>query len=158
SAASDDYGSRSSKRLGSRCNNEPSRTEDCLAGVARPGAATPALSDLSSYDAVGLAELIRTRQITPSELVEETIRKIEAINPKLNAVIHKAYERARQHASKAGAGEGLLAGVPFVLKDNATIAGVALTRGSRALRDETPDRTAPFFAALENAGLIVVGA
>ena len=126
-----------------------------IAGATRPAAAG-SLSDLSSYDAMGLAELIRTKQITPGELVEDTIRKIEAINPKLNAVIYKTYDRARKRAS-ASVGDGPLAGVPFLVKDNATIAGVELTRGSRALRGNVPDRTAPFFAAAESAGLILMG-
>jgi amidase len=121
----------------------------------RPEAAGP-LSDLSSYDAMGLAELIRSRQVTPSELVEDTIRKIEAINPKLNAVICKTYDRARKRAS-APVGDCPLAGVPFLVKDNATIAGVELTRGSRALRGNVPEQTAPFFAAAESAELILMG-
>jgi amidase len=122
-----------------------------------PGKSTAApLSDPSSYDAVGLAELIRSGQITSREVIEETIRKIEAINPKLNAVIFKTYDRARQQASKPK-GDGPFAGVPLLVKDNATIAGVRLTRGSRALRDNVPDKTAPFFAALEEAGFILMG-
>ena len=124
-------------------------------GATRPTTAAP-LSDLSSYDAMGLAELIRTKQITPREVVEDTIRKIEAINPKLNAVIYKTYDRARQRASEP-VGGGPFAGVPFLVKDNATIAGVQLTRGSRALRGNIPDKTAPFFAAAERAGLILLG-
>src|SRR5688572_8197924 len=126
------------------------------AGATRPEA-VGLLSDLSSYDAMALAELIRTRQITPGEVVEDTIRRIEAINPKLNAVIYKTYDRARKRAS-ASVGDGPLAGVPFLVKDNATIAGVELTRGSRALRGDVPDQTAPFFAAAENAGLVLMGA
>jgi amidase len=124
-------------------------------GAARVSTAAT-VSDLSSYDALGLAELIRTKQVAPHEVVEDTIRKIESINPKLNAVIYKTYDRARQRAS-AGAGDGPFAGVPFLVKDNATIAGVQLTRGSRALRNNIPEKTAPFFAAAESAGLILVG-
>jgi amidase len=105
---------------------------------------------------VGLAELIRTKQITPREAIEDTIRKIEAINPKLNAVIYKTYDRARQRTS-AAVGDGPFAGVPFLVKDNATIAGVQVTRGSRALHGNVPDKTAPFFAAAESAGLILMG-
>jgi amidase len=126
-----------------------------ITGAMRHATAGP-LSDLSSYDAMGLADLIRTRQLTPGELAEDTIRKIEAINPKLNAVVYKTYDRARKHAS-ALLGDGPLAGVPFLVKDNATIAGVELTRGSRALRGNVPDQTAPFFAAAESAGLILMG-
>src|SRR5215472_1954734 len=113
-------------------------------------------SELSSYDAMGLAELVRSKQITPGEVLEDTIRKIEAVNAALNAVIYKTYDRARQRAAET-VGNGAFAGVPFLVKDNATIAGVRLTRGSRALRDNVPDKTAPFFAALEEAGFILVG-
>jgi amidase len=123
-----------------------------------PGATQAAApsADLSSYDAMGLAELIRTKQITPREVIEDTIRKIEAINPKLNAVIHKIYESAREQALQAK-GEGPFAGVPLLVKDNATIAGVQLTQGSRALRGNVPDKTAPFFVAAKEAGFILVG-
>jgi Asp-tRNA(Asn)/Glu-tRNA(Gln) amidotransferase A subunit family amidase len=127
-----------------------------LAGFVPGVSMATAVSDLSSYDAVGLANLIRTKQITSGEVIEDTIRKIEAANPELNAVIFKTYDRARQQASKP-IGDGPFAGVPFLVKDNATIAGVRLTRGSRALRDNVPDKTAPFFAALEEAGFILVG-
>jgi amidase len=126
-----------------------------MAGPVRPVAASP-LSDISSHDAMGLADLVRTGQIAPSELVEDTIAKIEAINPQLNAVIHKTYDRARRRAAKP-LGNGAFAGVPFLVKDNAVIAGVELTRGSRALRGNVPDRTAPFFSATENAGFILTG-
>jgi amidase len=121
----------------------------------QPAKAAPR-SDLSSYDAMGLAELIRTKQIAPEDAVEDTIRKIEAVNPKLNAVIYKTYDRARQRTSEP-LGNGPFAGVPFVVKDNATIAGIRLTRGSRAQRDNVPDKTAPFFVTAENAGLVLVG-
>lgn len=119
-------------------------------------AATAPRTEFSSYDATGLAELIRSKQITAADAVEDTIRKIEAINPKLNAVIHKTYDRARQQLA-AGVGDGPFAGVPFLVKDNATIAGVRLTRGSRAFRDNVPDKTAPFFTAIERAGFVLVG-
>ena len=122
---------------------------------ARPAVAAPH-TDLSNYDAVGLAELIRTKQITAAEAIEDVIRKIEAVNPKLNAVINKTYDRARQRV-KDGVGTGPFAGVPVLVKDNATIAGVRLTRGSRAFRDNVPDKTAPFFEALERAGFVLVG-
>jgi amidase len=119
---------------------------------------TPARSssEFSRFDALGLAELVRTNQVTPAELVEDTIRKIEALNPKLNAVICKTYGHARERASTVGR-DGLFAGVPLVVKDNATIGGIPSTRGSRALRDNVPDRTAPFFAAAARAGFVLVG-
>jgi amidase len=124
--------------------------------VTAPSVPVGSVSEFSRYDALGLAELVRTNQVTPSELVEDAIRKIEAVNPKLNAVICKTYDRARQRAS-AVARDGVFAGVPLVVKDNATMGGIPSTRGSRALRGNIPDRTAPFFAAVERAGFVVVG-
>jgi len=126
-----------------------------LEAASAPVAAKPC-GDLSAYDAIGLAKLIRAKLITSNEVIEDTIRKIEAINTGLNAVICKTYGRARQAASGA-LGESPLAGVPFLVKDNATIAGVALTCGSRALRHNVPEVTAPFFVATERAGLTIVG-
>jgi len=113
-------------------------------------------SERSSYDAVGLAKLIRTGQITAAEVVEDTIRRIEEINPKLNAVIYKAYERARGRAA-GPLNDGPLEGVPILVKDNATVAGIRSTRGSRALRSSVPQKTAPFFEAIERAGLNLIG-
>jgi amidase len=122
------------------------------------GALAPAMStsDLSAYDAMGLAELVRSKQITPLELIDDTIRKIEAVNPKLNAVICKTYDRARQRALQPVSGAPF-AGVPLLVKDNATIAGIPSARGSRALRGNVPEKTAPFFAAVEAAGFNVAG-
>jgi hypothetical protein len=94
-----------------------------IVGGNQPVRAAPR-SDLSSYDAMGLAELIRTKQIAPGDAVEDTIRKIEAVNPTLNAVIYKTYDRARQRTVE-GVGNGPFAGVPFLVKDNATIAPIA---------------------------------
>jgi amidase len=51
-------------------------------------------SEYASYDALGLAELVESGQVKPSELVETAIGLIEELNPTLNAVIHKGYERA----------------------------------------------------------------
>ena len=56
------------------------------------------LTDYDAYDALGLAELVRSGQVTPLELVEEAIRRIEATNPQVNAVIYKMYNQARTAA------------------------------------------------------------
>src|SRR5262245_17390002 len=85
--------------------------------VPRATRAAIPTSELSSYDSMGLAELIRTKQITPHELIRDTIRKIEAVNPKLNAVIHKTYESALEQASQP-LSDGPFAGVPLLVKDN----------------------------------------
>ena len=62
------------------------------------------MDEFIRYDAIGLGELIRKGKITPSELLETTIHRIEKVNPKLNAVIHKMYDQARTAAEARGSG------------------------------------------------------
>ena len=91
------------------------------------------------FDALGLAELVRQGQVSPMELCEEATRRIERINPKLNAVVNRMYDQGREAASKP-LGDGAFEGVPFLLKDTfAGLAGVRMTSGSAFLRDFVPD-------------------
>ena len=53
----------------------------------------------ADYDGLGLAELVRKGEVQPAELVEEAIRRIERVNPQVNAVIEKMYDLAREAAS-----------------------------------------------------------
>ena len=93
------------------------------------------ITEYDAYDGLGLAELVRAREVTPAELVEAAIVRVEARNPALNAVIHTMYESARGEAS-APLDDGPFAGVPFLLKDLlAAYAGEPLTSGSRLLRN-----------------------
>ena len=86
-----------------------------------------------SYDALGLAELIRTKQITSSELLEITIELTEKIDPLINAIPIKHYDLAREHA-KNSKDNGLFFGVPFLLKDlNNNLKGTITSGGSRVL-------------------------
>ena len=81
-------------------------------------------SEYGNYDGLGLAELVRKKKVTPTELVEEAIQRIETHNPKLNAVINKLYERARDTA-KSDLPDGPFKGVPFLMKDlMATLEGI----------------------------------
>ena len=74
-----------------------------------------AFPDYAKYDALGLAELITKKDVTPSELVEEAIARIEKHNGKLNAVVFKTFDRARSAAKLPP--QGSFGGVPFLLKD-----------------------------------------
>lgn len=74
------------------------------------------MRDYANYDGLGLAELVRKRDVTPSELLEAAIERIERSNPKLNAVTYKAYDEARATASGA-LPDGPFKGVPFLIKD-----------------------------------------
>src|SRR5260221_14623961 len=79
-----------------------------------------------ALDATGLAELTHRREVTPLELTEAAIERIEALNPRLNAVVERDYGRARGAAGAMGL-TAPLAGVPFLAKDiNIEVAGAPL--------------------------------
>src|SRR4030042_5546979 len=114
-------------------------------------------SDYDKYDGLGLAELVRRKEVKPRELVEEAIGRIEKLNPQLNAVICKMYELAR----KAGDGDlpnGPFRGVPFLMKDILmAYAGVPLTNGRRFFKDFIPDHDSELVKRFKAAGIIVLG-
>ena len=113
--------------------------------------------DYDKYDGLGLAELVRKKEVKPSQLVEEAISRIERLNPQLNAVIHKMYELARK-AAKETLPEGCFAGVPFLLKDLLVdYAGVPTRRGSRFHKDFVPDHDSEIVKRFKKAGVIVLG-
>ena len=72
-------------------------------------------SEYSNYDGLGLAELVKKKQVKPVELVEAAIERIERHNPQINAVVFKAYDDARARAKTKLS--GVFAGVPMLLKD-----------------------------------------
>lgn len=114
-------------------------------------------SDYDKYDGLGLAELVRKKEVKPSELVEEAISRIEKLNPQLNAVIHKMYELARK-AADGDLPDGPFKGVPFLLKDiSMAYAGVPLTSGSRFFKDFIPDHDSELVKRFKATGIIVIG-
>jgi hypothetical protein len=74
------------------------------------------LPDISALDATGQAELVRRGELSPLELVNEAISRIERVNPTVNAIIHKHFERARTQAAGT-LPDSPFRGVPFLLKD-----------------------------------------
>ncbi len=114
-------------------------------------------NDYDKYDGLGLAELVRKREVKPSELVEEAISRIEKLNPQLNAVIYKMYEQARK-AADGDLPDGPFQGVPFLMKDlMMAYGGVPLSNGSRFLKDYIPDHDSELVKRFKEAGTIVVG-
>ncbi len=90
-----------------------------------------AIANYADYDGLGLADLIRRREISAPETLEAAIARIEAHNPKLNAVVHKAYDEARR-AAAGPLPDGPFAGVPFLIKDlGLRVKGWPRTSGSR---------------------------
>jgi amidase len=114
-------------------------------------------TEFDRFDGLGLAELVRKKEVSPSELCEEAIRRIEQVNPKVNAVITPMYDIARKAVQK-GLPEGPFAGVPFLLKDIIEeYAGVPLTMGSRALRNYIPARDSEMVVRFKKSGVVILG-
>ena len=116
--------------------------------------------EYEQYDALGLAELVRSGEISALELVEAAIERIEARNPQINAVIHKMYDEARQVAIKTAVAkpDAPFAGVPFLLKDLlAEYAGAPLRNGSRFFKDYVSKADGPMVQRYKAAGLIMLG-
>lgn len=114
-------------------------------------------SDYDKYDGLGLAELVRKKEVKPCELVEEAISRIEKLNPQLNAVIYKMYELARKAADR-DLPDGPFKGVPFLMKDILmAYAGVPLTSGSRFFKDFIPDHDSEMVKRFKATGIIVIG-
>jgi len=111
-----------------------------------------------AFDAMGLAELVHRREVAPEELTEAAIERIEALNPRLNAVVERDYERARV-AARAMDSAAPLAGVPFLAKDmNIEVAGLHLTSSCRWLEGlPAAASDAPLAARWRRAGLSLLG-
>ena len=113
--------------------------------------------EFDRYDGLGLAELVRKKAVSPSELCEEAIRRIEQVNPKVNAVITRMYDIARK-AVQFGLPGGPFAGVPFLLKDIIDeYAGVPLTMGCRAFRNYVPAQDAEIVVRYKRSGVVILG-
>src|SRR5947208_6944937 len=116
--------------------------------------------DLAFLDATAQAELVRSAQLSPVELVDAAITRIEKLNPELNAVIHTRFDEARAEAG-AGPAAGPFRGVPIVLKDlgSSLSTGEPIHCGNRALKaaDHRADHDSVLVRRLRGAGFVVVG-
>ena len=114
-------------------------------------------SEYFSYDALGLAELVRTKQISSIELLEVAIALTEKLDPKLNAVPIKHFELARENL-KNNTDSGIFNGVPFLLKDlNNYLKGTVTSGGSRVLENITADHTSELVKRTLDSGLNIFG-
>jgi len=111
----------------------------------------------TDYDGVGLAQLVADKEMTPLELVDAAIERIETHNPALNAVVYKGYDDARTWA-QGPLPDGPFKGVPFLIKDlGVKVAGWPATSGSHYLRDYVPDADSILAQRYRQAGLVFVG-
>lgn len=113
--------------------------------------------DFGEFDATALAALVRGREVSALELVDDAIRRCEQVNGRLNAVVTDMFEQARARA-RVAAPSGPLAGVPFLMKDCvAEVAGVRFTEASNFLADFVPQVDSELYLRFCRAGLITIG-
>ncbi len=114
-------------------------------------------SEYLAQDAVGLADLVRRRQVSALEVLEAALERTAATNPRVNAVALSMEAQARA-AIAAGLPDGALTGVPFLLKDlGAQMAGVPTTSGSRLFKDNIPSADGASVVGYKRAGLVIFG-
>lgn len=114
-------------------------------------------SILDGHDAMGLADLVKTRQVSPTELLDAAIERAEALNPRFNFMAQKHYDYARAAIAK-GLPQGPFTGVPWLLKDlNTYIAGELTEGGSRFYKGYRATVTSELVRRYEKAGLVIFG-
>jgi aspartyl-tRNA(Asn)/glutamyl-tRNA(Gln) amidotransferase subunit A len=121
------------------------------------------MSDLHWLTIAEAARLIEARDLSPIDLVEESLSRIQHLEPALNAFITVLADEARAQAKSAaeeiaaGRHRGSLHGMPVALKDIFALAGVPNTAGSRIMREEVPPEDSEVARRLKEAGAIIVG-
>ncbi|NKL37193.1 amidase [Rhizobium leguminosarum bv. viciae] len=118
-------------------------------------------NDIIFSDATRLAELVRTKQVSPVEVVRAHLDRISAVNPAINAIVTVADDalnaaRAAEAAVLSGDELGPLHGVPFTVKDSIDTAGVMTQRGSPIFKGRLPDADATSVARMKKAGGILL--
>lgn len=113
--------------------------------------------------AVDTVDLLRRREVSPSELVDIAARRIEAVEPAINALPTLCLERARsraralENAPRSDTAPGWLGGLPIAVKDITPVAGVRTTYGSPIYADYVPERSDILVERLESNGALVIG-
>lgn len=121
------------------------------------------MSDTCWTTAIDLAAAIRDGEVSPVEVIDAALRRLDRLNPRLNAVVTRDDDAARAVAQallrRRDRGEelGPLAGAPLLVKDLHLTAGLRTTFGSRIYESFVPQRDCPLVARLRAAGAIVVG-
>jgi len=120
------------------------------------------MDEITSQSATKLAQLIQTRKLSPVEIVESYLRRIEELNPSVNAIVTLAPDlleqaRAAEAALMSAEAVGPLHGVPLTIKDTIDTAGLRTTSGSALRAAHVPATDAPAVARLKAAGAIILG-
>src|SRR6202140_320373 len=121
------------------------------------------MGDLTFLSAIVMAQQIREKKISPVEVADAHLAKIERLNPKLNAFVHLDRERVRREARTAEAAVrsektlGPLHGVPISIKSSLEVAGLRCEAGTRLRAGHLATEDAPLVSRLRKAGAIVLG-
>jgi amidase len=115
-----------------------------------------AFKDYGSYDGVGLAGLVRKKDISAKELLDEAIARTEKIDSKINAVVVKHYDFAERQIAQ-GLPDGPFSGVPFLLKDLDLLTGTRTTFGASIYRDDVADHTGTLAQRFLDTGVTIFG-
>lgn len=140
-----------------------SRRAAAVPPTSRPAATRPSSNaDLAFLNVVQLAELVRTRQVTSTELTNLYLRRLRLYDPQLHCVINYTAERALRQAAQAdreiaaGGYRGPLHGIPYGVKDTMAVAGYPTTWGTAAFRDRVIGSTATVVRRLDAAGAVLL--
>src|SRR3954466_13063341 len=115
-----------------------------------------AFKEFGGYDAVGLADLVRRKQVNAAELRDEAIARTAKVDPQINAVVVKHYDYAKKQIDK-GLPDGPFTGVPFLLKDLDILAGTVTTSGASIFRDNVADHTGTLAQRFLETGVAIFG-
>jgi Asp-tRNA(Asn)/Glu-tRNA(Gln) amidotransferase A subunit family amidase len=117
------------------------------------------VSELCFTPATELAARIAARELSPVELMDAVLARVEALQPQLNAFCLLRADEARAEAAEAERSEprGPLHGIPISIKDLSPTKGIRTTFGSKAYADNVPDVDATFVTRLRDAGAILIG-
>jgi len=115
-----------------------------------------AFKDYGSYDGVGLADLVRKKEVSAKELLDEAIAHTARIDPQINAVVVKHYDYAERQIER-GLPDGPFTGVPFLLKDLDLLAGTRTTFGASIYKDDVADHTSTLAQRFLNTGVTIFG-
>ncbi len=132
-------------------------TSAAVLALPRFGFGASGFSEYLEFDALGLADLVRRNEISPVDLLDAAITRVEAIDPQINAVVTRMYDEARATIEN-GIPDGPFAGVPFLLKDlGAIYRGVRTTFGSRLFDQFLPEYDDELVRRYKAAGLVTMG-
>src|SRR6516165_1475889 len=115
-----------------------------------------AFKEYGNYDAVGLADLVRRKDVSPKELLDEAIARTAKLDPEINAVVVKHYDHAERQIAK-GLPDGPFTGVPFLLKDLDLLEGTRTTFGASIYKDDVADHTGTLAQRFLATGVTIFG-